>query len=149
MKTLEIISSANATIKNVSNSLRDGNREYTSISRVLKDVQRADLMKAGYKDVFEAVGMPSDRSVTPNDVWAVCAPEQWGQTYNKKGEPVGEKWIGIWGTKQIVIDGVKQYEQDGKTPIMEEVLRKVTAWTPTKLFKVLAQAQAIKAQEAK
>ena len=145
MKTL-VIESAKATLKNVRTNLTGGNKVYTSISRVLKDIQRSESMNAGYKQVFAAVGMPTDGSVVPAQFFAVCAPEQWVQTYNKRGEKVGEPAVGIWGTTQVVKDGVKQFKADGKTPIMEEVCRKVTSWTPNKVFTVLAQAQAFKAQ---
>lgn len=148
-----VISSANESIKKVSNSLRDGNKEYTSISRVLKDIQRADMLKAGYGQVFEALGFSDVKKVkvTPAAFFASLEDEQWGITTNKAGQPIGEKWVGIWGMTQKkdaegnkvteIIDGVE-------VPVMIPVLRKVTAWTPTKLFKVYAQAMAIKAEKA-
>ena len=145
MKTYnEVIAAANVTIKNVSNNLRDGNKEFTSISSVLKFMQQKQFMKY-YSDVFVACGVPVGAKITPKQFFDVTVDEQWGQTLNKKGEVVGEAWVGIWGKRQVVIDGVKQFEDDGVTPIVEDVLRKVTAWTPTKVFRVLAQAQAFKA----
>lgn len=150
METVKIIATANESIKTVAASLRDGNREYTSISRVLKDIQRKELMKAGYAKVFAAVGMPTDGSVTPAQFFAVLTNEQKGRSYNKAGEPVGDPWYGIWGMAtvkdaegnkvMVTVNGVS-------VPKTEPKLRKVTAWSPTKLFKMLAQAQAIRAQK--
>ena len=146
MKTFEFIASANESMKLVANNLRSANKEYTSLSRVLKDIQRADLMKSGYKSVFEGLGLPTDGKVTPKMLLDATCPEQWGRSFNKKGEPVGDEWLGIWGWAQKKDEtGAKIYEEDGVTPVMVAVLRKVTAWSPTKLFKVYAQAQALKA----
>jgi hypothetical protein len=113
----------------------------------LKDIQRKQFMDAGYREVFAAVGMPTDGRVTPAMFFAVCNSDQWGQTINKKGEKVGEPWVGIWGTQQKKEkDGTKVVDANGN-PVMEEVLRKVTSWTSTKLFTVLSQAQAYKSSK--
>lgn len=122
MKNYNFIESANVVIKSVAGDLRGANKEYTSISRVLKDIQRKDMLKAGYGKVFEAVGLEAGK-ITPAEFFA-AVPEGMHGTDKK-----GNDFVGIWGYKK---------EEDGsKTP----VLRKVTAWTPNKLFKVLAQSQ--------
>lgn len=153
MKTYNFINSANESIKTVGANLRSGNKEYTSLSRVLKDTQRAELLKAGYREVYEALGLNVDgkTKVTPAEFLAALAPEQWGQTYNKAGEKVGEKWVGIWGWAQKKdSEGNKVFEtvNGAEVPVMEPKLRKVTAWTPNKLFKVYAQALALRAEQA-
>lgn len=148
MKTFEIIASANETIKTVATNMREGNRVYNSISQVLKDIQRKNLLKAGYQQVFDKLGLEAGK-VTPKDFFASLDSEQWGRTVSKDGKPIGDKWVGIWGTTQKKdADGNKVFEADGVTPVMEAKLRKVTAWTPTKLFKVYAQCLAIKAAKA-
>ena len=153
METTKIIASANESIKQVGSSLRDGNKEYTSISRVLKDIQRAEMLKCGYDVVFKHLGFNDVKKVkvTPAQFFAALEPEQWGTTTNKAGQQVGEKWVGLWGMAQKkdekgnkvteVVDGVE-------VPVMVPVLRKVTAWTPTKLFKVYSQTLAIRAEKA-
>lgn len=126
MKTVNfsvVIESANVVIKSVAANLRDANKEYTSISRVLKDIQRKDMLKAGYSAVFEAVGLVGG-NVTPKEFFDAI-PESMHGTDKK-----GNGFVGVWGMKK---------EGEEKVP----VLRKVTAWTPTKLFKVLAQAQVL------
>lgn len=140
-----IINAANVTLKSVAQNLRDGNREFNSLSSVLKEMQKKCFMKY-YAPCFEAVGMEASGQLTPAMIFAVLSPEQQGVTRNKKGEQVGDAWYGIWGVQQKKdAQGRKMFEADGKTPIVENVLRKVSSWSPNKLFKILAQAQAIKA----
>lgn len=128
MTNFSFIEVANAVLKNVGADLRGGNKEYTSISRVLKDIQRKDMLKAGYGKVFEAVGMEAGK-ITPKEFFA-AVPEGMHGTDKK-----GNDFVGIWGWK------VTKRDKDGKAVEKEAVLRKVTSWSPNKLFKVLAQAQ--------
>lgn len=128
MTNFNFIEVANAVLKNVGADLRGGNKEYTSISRVLKDIQRRDMLKAGYGKVFEAVGMEAGK-ITPKEFFA-AVPEGMHGTDKK-----GNDFVGIWGWK------VTKRDKDGKAVEKEAVLRKVTSWSPNKLFKVLAQAQ--------
>ena len=128
MKNFNFIESANVVLKNVGADLRGGNKEYTSISRVLKDIQRKDMLKAGYGKVFEAVGMEAGK-VTPKEFFAAIPKGMHGT--DKKGED----FVGVWGWK------VTKRDKEGKAVEKEAVLRKVTSWTPNKLFKVLAQSQ--------
>ena len=141
-----VINAASANLKTVGTDLRSGNKEYTSISRVLKDIQRKDMLASGYAQVFAAVGLDAGK-ITPAAFFALCTPEQYGQTFNKKGEPAGEPWVGIWGTAvKKNVEGQPVLGPDG-SKVTEPVLRKVSSWTPNKLFKVLAQAQAFKANK--
>ena len=128
MTNFNFIEVANAVLKNVGADLRGGNKEYTSISRVLKDIQRRDMLKAGYGKVFEAVGMEAGK-ITPKEFFAAVPAGMHGT--DKKGND----FVGIWGWK------VTKRDKDGKAVEKEAVLRKVTSWSPNKLFKVLAQAQ--------
>lgn len=115
-------------LKSVAGELRGGNKEYTSISRVLKDIQRKDMLKAGYGKVFEAVGLEAGK-ITPAEFFAAIPEGMHGK--DKKGED----FVGVWGWKVVERDA------EGKPTKKEAVLRKVTSWTPNKLFKVLAQSQ--------
>lgn len=145
MTNFDFIASASESIKNVSASLRSANKEYTSLSSVLKDIQRSAYLRAGYADVFRALGYEGGK-VTPKDFFAATEPEQWGTTEYKNKE--NEKWLGIWGWAQVKDEtGKPVMMPDGKTPKTEPKLRKVTSWTPTKLFKVLAQANALSAKK--
>ena len=128
MTNFNFIESANVVLKSVASDLRGGNKEYTSISRVLKDIQRKDMLKAGYGKVFEAVGLVAG-GITPADFFA-AVPEGMHGTDKK-----GNDFVGIWGWKVV------ERNNDGKPTKKEAVLRKVTAWTPNKVFKVLAQSQ--------
>ena len=128
MKNFDFIESANVVIKSVASELRNGNKEYTSISRVLKDIQRKDMLKSGYGKVFEAVGLEAG-GITPAEFFA-AVPEGMHGTDKK-----GNDFVGIWGWKVV------ERDKEGKAVKKEAVLRKVTAWTPNKLFKVLAQSQ--------
>ena len=128
MTNFNFIESANVVLKSVAANLRSGNKEYTSISRVLKDIQRKDMLKSGYGEVFKAVGLEAGE-ITPADFFAAVPASLHGK--DKKGED----FVGIWGWKTLEKDA------EGKVTKREAVLRKVTAWTPNKLFKVLAQAQ--------
>lgn len=124
MKTISVINKANEVMKSVAGSLRSANKEYTSISSVLKDIQRSAYLKAGYADVFKAVGIDTDeRKLTPKDFFDRVHKSLHGT--DKKGQD----YVGIWGTKT-----------NKETGLAEPVLRKVTAWTPRKVFMVLAQS---------
>ena len=143
MTNFNFIASANESVKNVSASLRSANKVYTSLSSVLKDIQRSAYLKAGYAEVFAALGFEGGK-VTPKDFFAATEPEQWGVTEYQNKE--NKKWLGIWGWAQVKDEtGKPQFMPDGKTPKMEAKLRKVSSWTPNKVFKVLAQANAIAA----
>lgn len=130
MKTMNIIENANNTLKNVAKELRNANKEYTGICSVLKDIQRNEFLKAGYREVFAAVGVDVDAvdesgkrvKLTPATFFSRVHESMYGT--DKKGE----KYVGIWGNKK---------NEDGTTT---PVLRKVTAWTPRKVFVVLAQS---------
>lgn len=130
MTNFNFISASENVLKSVAPNLRSGNKEYTSISRVLKDIQRKDMLKAGYGEVFAAVGL-GDKvgSITPAEFFEAVHKDMHGT--DKKGND----FVGIWGWK------VTERDKDGKATKREAVLRKVTAWTPNKLFKVLAQSQ--------
>jgi len=128
MTKFDFIANANEVIKSVSKELRNGNKEYTSISRVLKDIQRKDMLKSGYAAVFEALGLEGGK-VTPADFFAAVPEQMHGQ--DKKGAD----YVGLWGWKVV------ERDKDGKATKKEAVLRKVSSWTPNKLFKVLAQSQ--------
>ena len=123
MKTISVINKANEVMKSVAGSLRSANKEYTSISSVLKDIQRSAYLKAGYADVFKAVGIDTDeRKLTPKDFFDRVHKSLHGT------DRKGQDYVGIWGNKK---------NEDGTTT---PVLRKVTAWTPRKVFMVLAQS---------
>ena len=123
MKTTSVIENAVNVLKSVAGAMRDGNREYTSISSVLKDIQRKQYLKAGYAEVFAAVGIDVDAEVlTPATFFAKVHASLHGT--DKKGND----YVGIWGNKK---------NEDGTTT---PVLRKVTAWSPRKVFMVLAQS---------
>ena len=124
----EFINVANNVLKSVATEVRSGNKEYTNISRILKDIQRKDMLKSGYGKVFEAVGLEAG-SITPADFFAAVPKTMHGQ--DKKGAD----YVGIWGWKTLERDA------EGKATKREAVLRQITSWTPNKLFKVLAQAQ--------
>lgn len=124
----EFINVANNVLKSVATELRSGNKEYTSISRILKDIQRKDMLKAGYGKVFEAVGLEAG-SITPADFFAAVPKTMHGT--DKKGND----FVGLWGWR------ITERDAEGNATKREAVLRKITSWTPNKLFKVLAQAQ--------
>lgn len=127
MKNFDFIAASENVLKSVSSDLRGGNNEYTSISRVLKDIQRKDMLKCGYGKVFEALGIVAGK-VTPAEFFAVIPEGMHGK--DKKGND----FVGLWGWK------VLERDAEGKVTKREAVLRKVTSWSPNKLFKVWAQA---------
>jgi len=131
MTNFGFIERANVVLKTVAGDLREGNREYTSISRVLKDIQRKDMLRKGYGVVFEAVGLEAGK-ITPTEFFAAIPADMHGK--DKKGKD----FVGIWGWKTL------EKDEKGKVTKREAVLRKVTSWSPNKVFKVLAQSQELK-----
>lgn len=127
MKNFDFIAASENVLKGVSSDLRCGNKEYTSISRVLKDIQRKDMLRAGYGKVFEALGLVAG-GIIPADFFAAIPEGMHGK--DKKGND----FVGLWGWK------VLERDANGKVTKREAVLRKVTSWSPNKLFKVWAQA---------
>lgn len=146
MTNFNFINVANESIKSVNKQLRNGNKEFNSLSSVLKDIQRKQYMKAGYAEVFKSLGLPTDGRFTPADFFKKMNAEQFktvtvGRGKNKKEE----KRLGIWGWAQKKDeDGNKVFESDGKTPVMVPVLRVVSSWSANKLFACISQANALK-----
>ena len=67
----KVIESANVVLGGVRGNLRDGDKLYHSISGVLKDIQRSAYLKAGYREVFAAVGVDVDtEKLTPAEFFA-------------------------------------------------------------------------------
>lgn len=134
MKNYAFIENANAMLKTVAADLRDGNKEYSSISRVLKDMQSKECLKAGYAKVFEALGLEGGKVTPPVFLAAVCD--------ELKGEDKkGNEFVGLWGWK------IDERDEEGKVIKKSPVLRKVTAWSPNKVFKVIAQSIKLQSEE--
>lgn len=146
MKSFDFIQKSLESVKDVQKSLASANKEYTSISQVLKDMQRKSMMKAGYSEVFAQLGLPTDGSVVPAQLFGSLDEAQWGKTVTTKNTT---KWVGLWGWSLVKNeDGTQAYEEDGKTKKREAKLRKVTSWTPSKVVKLVAQRNALRNQEA-
>ena len=131
VNNVSFIESANELLKSVSKDLRNANKESASISRTLKDMQRAFLLDAGYKVVFEKLGLPTNGKVTAKMFFESLSETQKG--IDKKGNT----FVGIWGYKV-------ERDANGNVISKERVLRKVTAWSANKVFKVFAQSITIK-----
>lgn len=131
-KNVNFIENANVVIKSVAAELRNANKEYTSLSAVLREMKRKDMLKAGYQTVLAAVGVADANTLTPAFLREQCQEEQLVDYTNKKTKQV-EKVMAIQGYKLA---------DDGKTRIV--VWRRVTSWTPRKVVLILAQSQAIR-----
>lgn len=120
----------------VRSDMKEANREYTSISRVLKDIQRSDLMRKGFAACFEAVGIEKGHKVEPAEFFAAVPVENWVEA--RKGR---EAMVGIWGltTKKDEQGNVVKDAEGNEVKV--PVLRAVSSWTPRKVFLVLAQAK--------
>lgn len=146
MNAIEIASKKELQKKYQSNKSA-GNKVYSSLSRVLKDMQRDKELKAGYAECFKALNMPFDGTITMADFKEAVQPEQ--EVTINKGKKNEEIVTGIWGTTQKKDkDGNKMFEADGTTPIMIEVCRPVRSWTPNKVLEVLADSAVILARKA-
>ena len=130
MKNFDFIQTAANNVKNV-NGLRAANKVYTSLNQVLKDIQRSDLMKAGYSEAFAAFGITE--KVGMKEFFAVMQPSQYVEV--KKGKET-EKRLGLWGWKL-------EKDDNGEIISKTAVCRPVTGWTPSKVFKALSQARAL------
>lgn len=128
-----IIEKTTEFVKTFATDLRNANKEYTSISRVLKDIQTPEMLDAGYRKVFDALGLEGGM-VIPAGFFNSIPASMHGK--DKKGND----FVGIWGYRIIK-------DAEGKEVGKEPVLRKVTAWSPTRIFKVLAQAKVINSEK--
>ena len=122
VKVVTFIDTANDLLASVRTDLRNANKENCSLSRVLKDMQRNCLLDAGYKAVFEKLGI-TDKIDVPT-FKSKLHSSMFGT--DKKGN----EFIGIWGYSK---------DSNGK---MIPTLRKVTAWSANKIFKAIAQSLA-------
>ena len=130
------IDAANDMLANVSKDLRKANKEHFSISHVLKDMQRNDELKNGYGNVFKALNWDINKKLDAKTFFSLLDDSQYYM--DKKGN----KCYGIWGYK---------YEKDNNGNVISttKVLRKVTSWSPNKVFKMMAQSIAIKTENTK
>lgn len=133
MEKKNIIESANQVLNSISKSMKAAGKEYKSISCVLKDIQRRNLMAAGYSECFAAVGLATDGKVTPAQIFALTeaaglfVPVTKGKGADKKTENVAAIWV------------ERTNKETGETTVK---LQKVTSWTDKKLFTLIAQAKA-------
>lgn len=119
-------------IESLSVNLRAGDKEYKSLSQVLKDIQRRNLMTAGYKACFEAVGLPTDGSVTPSQIFN-AAFDAGLYVEVSKGKGSDKK------TEKVAAVIVERTNKD--TGEKENKLQKVSSWTARKLFTMIAQTK--------
>lgn len=120
-------------LKDARKNLREANKEYTSLSQVLKDITRKSIWNAGYKEAFALIHV-SLETLTPAKFRSALNDNM---LYTNK---TGKTAIGMWGTKVVKNkDGELVKNEDG-TPKKEAVLRPVASWTPTKIWTVLAQS---------
>lgn len=130
----ELINAAAVNIKAAA-ELKSANKEFTTISSTLRFMQTREMLDAGYSKMFAKYGCLE--SITVPAFFAQLHPCLHGT--DKKGND----YVGIWGMKTTK-------DANGNVVSEEEVLRKVTAWNPTKVFRVLEQSyQAYKADNNK
>lgn len=147
MKTnLEIIVTANVEMKNVAKVLRDANREFTSLSSVLRfmqDATNAPEMAHNYLQMLAELGIPTEETVTPRVIMDSLDESQFVEVTTGRGKDKRtQKMAGIWSNVQKRDEeGNKIFDETG-APVLEQVCRPVKSWTPTKLARLLAQAVA-------
>lgn len=132
-KNVNVIESAKVVLAGVRADVRTANKEFNSLSSVLRVMTRADMLKAGYKAAFLAVGVTDPKALTPKALTEMCAPEQFVAVTNKR---TGKE------EQVMAVQGWKTSD-DGKTKV--PVWRKITSWTPTKVLTLMAQSVALKA----
>jgi len=129
------IESGKNVMKATSKVRSHANKEFYSLSAVIKQIRTKTMWEAGYKEAFAAIGINSASDLTPV-MLKKAAPELVGKTQK------GESFIGIWGlTAQKDEKGNTIMDENGNT-IMAPILRRVSSWSPNKLLQILAQSQA-------
>ena len=131
VQVVNVIEKGNEILAPVSKNIREANKEHFSISRVLADMQREAEMNKGYKVAFEAVGFDTTKKLNAATFFGTLPSGMY------KLDKKGNKRYGVWGYK---VEKDKEGNIISRTP----VLRPVSAWSPAKVLKMLAQAKAIK-----
>lgn len=126
-KNESVLVKAAAMLGNIE-GLKAGNRETKSVSSCLKLCTSSQCLKAGYAEVFAAVGVDEPKKLTPKVLFAMV-PEQYKRT-NKNGVTD----IFVWALKKD-----KEESEKAGIPVKIEYLKRVVSWTPKVLFTLLAQ----------
>lgn len=149
MNNLEVYNNAKKVTeaKSVKAALKAGNKEFTSISQVIKLCGQVKYWEL-YKDAFIAVGILSREMCEFKNIQSLFAPELWHT--DKKGN----RTFGILREVKVT-EEVEVYRKDGSqimlsdgTPMLVKVETgkveikwgKVGAWTPSKLIDAIAQS---------
>ena len=146
MKTFEnVIAAANEVFKSTSAERREWNKEYYSLSKLLRDAQQKSRMERT-APIFAAIGLPINGKVSPSYVLDSLSWEQWIE------DKQGNACVCLWNRVQAKDkDGNKLFEQDGVTPVMVDHCSRINegTWTLNKLVKLISQRNAfIAAAEA-
>lgn len=126
-KNESVFVQASAMLGNIE-GLKAGNKETKSVSSCLKLCTSSQCLKAGYSEVFAAVGVDEPQKLTPKVLFTMV-PVQFKRT-NKKG--VTEVYV--WALKKD-----KERVDENGVPVKIEYLKRVVSWTPKVLFTLLAQ----------
>ena len=133
---ISIIESAKGVFKSTSKNRSEANKEFYSLSAVIRQIKTKTMWESGFGAAFASVGITNPNQLTPAILRNV-SPEMCEK--DKKGA----SYIGSWGyTAKKDEEGNKVLDKKGN-PVMIPTLRRISSWSPNKLLQVLAQNAAI------
>ena len=135
----EVINNSKQVMKGTAKARASANKEYASLSNVLKQIKEKKMWSAGFGEAFAGVGITDAKDLTPA-LFRSLAPEVCAK--DKKGK----KQLAIWGMAVVKdADGMPALDAEGAI-VYTPVQRIVKAWTPNKVLQILAQSAAFRAQ---
>lgn len=143
-----IFTAAKAKVQNLE-GLKDGNKEFRSVSTVIKVCTSKTCLGAGYLKAFQALGVTEPKGMTPKAFFDLL-PACMKRTEKKDGKEFTVALI--WALRTKTEGKGKERKavlNDKGLTVKEEYRKAVQSWSPRVLFTLLAQAQEEKAKGAK
>ena len=130
-----VINVANEAMKSSRKERSEFNKEFYSLSKLLRYSQYKEHMKVT-APVFEKIGLATNGKVSPTEILASLTDEQFVTT--KKGDRLPVIWSQSQATDK---DGNKIFEADGTTPVLVDAYTYIRegGWTMNKLCKLIEQ----------
>ena len=133
-----VLNEVKGVMKSTSKARAAANKEYASLSNVLKQIKAKTLWGKGFAEAFAAVGITDKDALTPA-MFRELAPEVCAK------DRKGKKQLAVWGMTALKDSEGEIVCDEEDNPILVPVQRIVKAWTPNKVLQILAQSAAFRA----
>lgn len=137
-----ICKNAKAIMKATAADRNAWNKEYYSLSKLLRDAQEKKRMELT-APIFAQLGLPVDGKVKPSYILDSLTWQQFAEDKNGEAVPV------IWSHVQKRDKGEPVFAEDGVTPVMVDRASRIKegSWTMNKLALLISQRNSFLAAE--